>query len=256
MPTIAAVNGHAIGAGLCLALACDIRYAAAGAKLGVPFDKLGMHAGHGRHLPAAQRRRPGPRARPAAHRPRGGGRGGAAAGPGLAGDRAARSFLDEVLAIAAGIAATAPIASRLTKIALADGGHADFESALQWEALAQPMTLATADLQEGIAAAPGEAGPGVFAARPASRRSTKRAPVRWRPTPALPHAGRARRAGGLFWRKPRRRRFARSSGSASTPVDRPVDNVCTAGRGWGTTGHSAGTRMWGTRPGASAVPSA
>ncbi len=45
VPTIAAVNGHAIGAGLCLALACDIRYAATGAKLGVPFVKLGMHAG-------------------------------------------------------------------------------------------------------------------------------------------------------------------------------------------------------------------
>ena len=50
------------------------------------------------------------------------------------------------------IAATAPIASRLTKIALLDGGHADHESALQWEALAQPLTLATADLQEGIRA--------------------------------------------------------------------------------------------------------
>ncbi len=45
VPTIAAVNGPAIGAGLCLALACDIRYAAAGARLGVPFNKLGMHAG-------------------------------------------------------------------------------------------------------------------------------------------------------------------------------------------------------------------
>ena len=45
VPTIAAVNGHAIGAGLCLALACDIRYAADGAKLGLPFNKLGMHAG-------------------------------------------------------------------------------------------------------------------------------------------------------------------------------------------------------------------
>ena len=58
-----------------------------------------------------------------------------------------------MLATAAGIAATAPIASRLTKLALADGGHADFETALQWEALAQPITLATADLQEGIRAA-------------------------------------------------------------------------------------------------------
>ena len=58
-----------------------------------------------------------------------------------------------MLEIAAGIAATAPVPSRLTTLALRDGGHGDFESALQWEALAQPMTLATEDLQEGIAAA-------------------------------------------------------------------------------------------------------
>ena len=63
------------------------------------------------------------------------------------------SFVAEVLAAAGGVAGTAPIASRLTKLALADGGHADLESCLQWEALAQPMTLATADLQEGIRAA-------------------------------------------------------------------------------------------------------
>ena len=65
----------------------------------------------------------------------------------------ADAFLDGVLEVAAGIAATAPVASRLTTLALRDGGHADFESAVQWEALAQPLTLATADLQEGIAAA-------------------------------------------------------------------------------------------------------
>ena len=58
-----------------------------------------------------------------------------------------------VLAVAADVAATAPIATRLTKLALADGGHATYHAALQWEALAQPVTLATEDLQEGIRAA-------------------------------------------------------------------------------------------------------
>jgi hypothetical protein len=38
-------------------------------------------------------------------------------------------------------------------VALRDGGHAYFDSALQWEALAQPVTLATEDLHEGIRAA-------------------------------------------------------------------------------------------------------
>jgi enoyl-CoA hydratase len=65
----------------------------------------------------------------------------------------ADGFLDEVLDTARGIASTAPIPSKLTTIALRDGGHADFEAAVQWEALAQPITLATADLQEGIRAA-------------------------------------------------------------------------------------------------------
>ncbi|WP_202977786.1 enoyl-CoA hydratase/isomerase family protein [Nocardioides daphniae] len=62
-------------------------------------------------------------------------------------------FLDEALAVAADIAARAPIASRLTTLALRDGGHASIERALQWEAMAQPITLATEDLQEGIRAA-------------------------------------------------------------------------------------------------------
>jgi len=46
-PTLAAINGHAIGAGLCVALACDLRYVALEAKLGLNFTKLGLHPGMG-----------------------------------------------------------------------------------------------------------------------------------------------------------------------------------------------------------------
>ena len=163
VPTIAAVNGHAIGAGLCLALACDLRFAASGAKLGVPFVKLGMHAGMagsyllpnvvgeahardllltGRVVEAEEALRIGLVSRVIG----------------------SEDFADETLAIAADVATNAPIPTRLTKLALADGGHADFESALQWEALAQPVTLATADLLEGIAASR-EKRPPVFQGR-------------------------------------------------------------------------------------------
>ena len=45
VPTLAAINGHAVGAGLCLALACDIRIATEKAKLGLNFVKLGLHPG-------------------------------------------------------------------------------------------------------------------------------------------------------------------------------------------------------------------
>ena len=60
--------------------------------------------------------------------------------------------LEEALSVASAVAATAPVASRLTKRALASGGHATFDAALEWEALAQPVTLATEDLQEGLLA--------------------------------------------------------------------------------------------------------
>jgi enoyl-CoA hydratase/carnithine racemase len=45
-PVVAQVNGHAIGGGLELALACDIRVAARGIKLGMPPAKLGLVYSH------------------------------------------------------------------------------------------------------------------------------------------------------------------------------------------------------------------
>lgn len=47
VPTIAAINGHAIGAGLAFALGCDIRITAECAKMGATFLNLGLHPGMG-----------------------------------------------------------------------------------------------------------------------------------------------------------------------------------------------------------------
>ena len=151
VPTIAAINGPAIGAGLAVALACDIRYAARGARMGVPFVRLGMHPGMATTylLPDV--------VGPAAARDL------LLTGRLIDADEALglglvsrvldpEGFREQVLATAAEIAATAPIATKLTKTALARG-HASIDACLDWEALAQPVTLATADLQEGIRAA-------------------------------------------------------------------------------------------------------
>jgi enoyl-CoA hydratase/carnithine racemase len=45
-PTVAALNGHAIGGGLELALSCDLRIAAEPTKLGMPPAKLGLVYSH------------------------------------------------------------------------------------------------------------------------------------------------------------------------------------------------------------------
>src|SRR3954449_11915208 len=117
VPTLAAVNGAAIGAGLCLALACDIRYAAEGARLGAPFVRLGMHPGMAAtHLL--------PNVVGEAHA-----RDLLLTGRTVDADEALRlglvsrvlpadGFRDAVLDTAEGIAATAPIPSRLTTVAL------------------------------------------------------------------------------------------------------------------------------------------
>jgi enoyl-CoA hydratase/carnithine racemase len=45
-PAVAALNGHAIGGGLEVALSCDIRIAARGIKMGMPPAKLGLIYSH------------------------------------------------------------------------------------------------------------------------------------------------------------------------------------------------------------------
>lgn len=47
IPTVAAVNGPAVGAGLNLALACDLRVAGPEASFGATFTRIGLHPGGG-----------------------------------------------------------------------------------------------------------------------------------------------------------------------------------------------------------------
>jgi enoyl-CoA hydratase len=151
VPTIAAINGHAVGAGLCLALACDLRYVADDAKLLAPFTALGLHPGM-----AATFLFPETVGLPRARELLFTGRtvtGAQAESIGLVNRAVPRArVLEEALEIAGEIAAQAPVATRLTKVALSDGGPPSLEAALRWESLAQPVTMTSQDLLEGLAA--------------------------------------------------------------------------------------------------------
>lgn len=160
VPSVAAVNGPAVGAGLCLALACDLRYAGPRARFSAPFTSLGMHPGMAATwlLPEAVGM---PRAREmffagrVVHAEE-------AVAWGLA-SAVADDVVEHAIGVASAIAATAPLAVRLTKAALAHP-YRPFAEALEWEAAAQPITMATEDLREGIAAA-GERRPARFTGR-------------------------------------------------------------------------------------------
>lgn len=150
-PTIAAINGAAVGAGLCVALGCDLRYVAEDAQLGLNFAKLGLHPGMAATwtLPrlvgeaqAAELLFTGKLVD-----------GREAARIGLASRALPRS---EVVAAAVEtaqtIAANAPLAVRAIKRALARSGVHTLEDQLQFEATEQARTFETRDAQEGLAA--------------------------------------------------------------------------------------------------------
>jgi enoyl-CoA hydratase/carnithine racemase len=152
VPTIAVLHGAARGAGVCVALACDLRVAAVDATLGLNFVRIGLHPGMGAtHLLP---RLVGP-AHAAALLLTGGTIGaGEALRIGLVNSvHPEDRVLDEARALAARIAECAPIAVRQTKRSLQASPGRSLDEALAAEAEAQAVDYASADLAEGVRAA-------------------------------------------------------------------------------------------------------
>ncbi len=149
VPTIAAIHGHAIGAGLCVALACDVRLAARGAKLGLTFPRVGLHPGMGAtfllprllgHARAAELMLTG-RVFDADH----------AEHIGLLSRVVEEgNLLPAAREVAAEIATCAPIAVAQLTATLRHGGHRTLDETLDREALCQAVDYATADMAEAI----------------------------------------------------------------------------------------------------------
>lgn len=151
VPTIAAINGHAVGAGLCVALACDLRIVADDAKVGLNFARLGLHPGMGGSwlLPRAVGEQ-----RAAAMLFTGSlasGRDAAEWGLALHAAPADR-VLDDAMALAAEIALCSPQAVRQIKATMTAGPADTLADQLDHEASCQADNYRSADLLEGLAA--------------------------------------------------------------------------------------------------------
>ncbi|HST67757.1 MAG TPA: enoyl-CoA hydratase/isomerase family protein [Mycobacteriales bacterium] len=151
-PVLAAVNGHAVGAGACVAIACDLAVVSTEAKIGLNFVRLGIHPGMGGSwsLP----RLVGPqRAAELLYT----GRlvtGAEAAGYGMALEAVPPAqVLPRTLELAAAIARSAPQPVRQLKRSLVAAAGNTLEQQLDVEASAQAENYRTADVDEGLRAA-------------------------------------------------------------------------------------------------------
>ncbi len=151
VPTIAAIHGHAIGAGFSVALGCDIRLVAREAKVGLNFVRLGLHPGMASTWTLPRLIGPGPAAELLY------------TGRIIDGETAVSMGLasrvlpgDEVLPaareLAAEIASAGPLAVRGTKRSLLASESASFDEQLTREATEQALGYESDDMSEGVAA--------------------------------------------------------------------------------------------------------
>lgn len=151
VPTIAAVNGFALGGGCELALACDIRIGTEKSKFGLPETGLGITPGFGGTQRLAR-----------------------AVGEAKAKEMiftgvlvngqealqiglvnkvvAVESLMTEARQMAVQIASKAPIAIRLAKSAVSRGLACDIDTGVAYEAEVFAQCFATADQKEGMSA--------------------------------------------------------------------------------------------------------
>jgi len=151
VPVISAINGAAVGAGLCLALATDIRIASKTAKLGLTFTQLGIHPGMGatHFLPKLVGNQVASYL--------------LLTGDLIEGEEAKKlglvldaveqeKVLDNALDLARKIASRSPVSVKTCVRSLRNGQEQNLESALWREADAQAHTYASGDIVEGAKA--------------------------------------------------------------------------------------------------------
>ncbi len=151
VPVIAAMQGHAIGGGLGLAVVCDLRVANSEARYGANFVRLGLHPGMAMTY-LLPRLMGVPRAVEFM-----------LTGRIVSGTEAADAglvhyavepdqVLEKSLELAREIASSAPLAVRWTKKSIYNGLNWDPAKAAEYEAHVQSRTMETEDFREGISA--------------------------------------------------------------------------------------------------------
>ncbi|KAK9767529.1 hypothetical protein K7432_002629 [Basidiobolus ranarum] len=150
VPTIASIDGAALGGGLEMALCCDMRVAGSGAKLGLPETKLAIIPGAGgtQRLP----RLIGiPKAKELIYTARVlNNKEGAEYG--IVNHAVDNSAYEKSLAIARSILPQGPIAIRMAKRSIDRGTQFDIDSGLDTEQLCYAQVIPTQDRLEGLRA--------------------------------------------------------------------------------------------------------